>query len=89
MSYITSELEWISHLLIDLRVPLQLPITMHCDDMAAQHIASNSVFHERTKYLNIDCHYTRDKLLEGFMQTSYVTSKEQLADLHTKPLSEA
>ena len=89
MSYTTSELEWISHLLIDLHVNLHLPITMYCDNMAAQHIASNPVFHERTKHLNIDCHYTRDKLLEGFLQTSHVSSKEQLADLLTKPLSEA
>jgi len=39
---------------------------MYCDNKAAQHIAENPVFHERTKHLNTDSHYTRDKVLEGF-----------------------
>ena len=62
---------------------------MFCDNKGAQHIAQNPVFHERTKHFRIDCHYTRDKVLEGFLQTAHVSSTEQLADLMTKPLSEA
>jgi len=88
MSATTSELEWISHLLQDFHIPLSLPITMHCDNKAAMHIAANPVFHERTKHLRIDCHYTRDKIMEGFLQTAYVPSRAQLADLLTKPLGE-
>ena len=88
MSATTSKLEWIAHLLQDLHLPLHLPVLLHFDNRAAQHIAENPVFHERTKCLNIDCHYTRDKLLEGFLQTVHVSSQEQLADLMTKPLSE-
>lgn len=88
MSATTSELECIAHLLLDLRLPLHLPVLMHCDNMAAQHIAENPMFPERTKHLNTDCPYTHDKVLEGFLQTSHVTSKKQLADFITKPLSE-
>ena len=61
---------------------------MLCDNKAAQHIAANPVFHERTKHLRIDCHYTRDKVLEGFLQIAHVTSNEQIADIMTKPLGE-
>ena len=67
-------------------VPVTLPFTLYCDNKAAQHIAENPVFHERTKHLRIDCHYTRDKLLEGFLQTAHVSSQDQLADIMTKPL---
>jgi len=88
MSATTSELEWISNLLYDFHLSLSLPITMHCDNKAAMHIAENPVFHEKTKHLRIYCHYIRDKILEGFLQTAYVRSKEQLADLVTKPLGE-
>jgi len=88
MSATTSELEWIAHLLQDFHLPLHRPVLLHCDNQAAQHIVENPVFHERTEHLNIDCHYTRDKMLEGFLQTVHVSSREQLADLMTKPLSE-
>ena len=88
MSATTLELEWLAQLLQEFFLPLHLPITLFCGNKAAMHIAANPVFHERTKHLRIDCHYTRDKLLEGFLQTSYVPSRDQLADLFTKPLGE-
>jgi len=59
------------------------------DNKVAQCIAQNPIFNERTKYLCIDCHYARDKVLEGFLQTAHVSSQEQLTDLLTKPLGEA
>jgi len=88
MSATTSELVWIHSLLQDFHIQVPLPITMFRDNKAAQHIAQNPAFHERTKHLRIDCHYTRDKVLEGFLHTAHAPS-EQLADLMTKPLSEA
>jgi len=70
-------------------IPVTLPITLFCDNKATQHIAQNLVFHKRTKHLRIDCHYTRDRTLDCFLQTAPAPSKEQLADLMTKPLGEA
>jgi len=89
MSATTSELEWIYSLMQDFFLILTLPITMFCDDKAAQHVAENPVFHERTKHLRIDCHYTQDKVIEGFLQTSHVSSRKQLANIMMKPLGEA
>ena len=55
--------------------------------LCVQHTTQNLVLHERI-HLKIDCHYTRDKMLEGFLQASHVSSKKQLLDLVTKPLGE-
>ena len=89
MSATTSELEWISYILHDLHVPAPLPYTLHCDNKAALYIADNLVFHEKTKHIRIDCHYIRDRLIEGFLKTAHVSSQAQLADLMSKPLSES
>lgn len=87
MSSTASELVWVEGLLQDLHVHVPLPIFMHCDNTAAQHIAQNPVFHERTKHLKRDCHYVREQVESGFIQTAHVSSSSQLADLLTKPLS--
>lgn len=67
MSETTAELVWIAGILRDLQVPISLPVTQHCDNKAAQYIAANPVFHNRSKHLDIDCHYVRDTITDGFM----------------------
>ncbi|KAL0412450.1 UNVERIFIED_CONTAM: hypothetical protein Sradi_1446700 [Sesamum radiatum] len=80
------ELSWIVYLLGDFGVRVPTPIPFLCDNKAALHIVANPVFHERTKHLEIDCHLVRDKFREGPIAPSHVSSRDQLADIFTKPL---
>ncbi|KAK9667940.1 hypothetical protein RND81_13G022200 [Saponaria officinalis] len=89
MSYTASEVVWLHGLLRDFTMSVPMPIQLCCDNKAALHIAANPVFHERTKHINIDCHYVREKIQEGFLYTSHVRSSAQLADLFTKALGES
>lgn len=80
------EIIWLLEILNDLGVDHMKPALMYCDNKAALHIASNPIFYERTKHIDIDCHIVREKLQKGLIKTVYVSSKHQLADILTKAL---
>ena len=86
LSSAASEITWLIQLLQDLGVDNLRPVILHCDNMSAIHIAKNPVFHERTKHIEVDCHFTRDKVLEGLLQLTYLPTQNQLADVFTKAL---
>jgi len=87
MRRVVSELTWLVCLFEDLSIPISLPVPLHSDSLAAIHIAKNPVFHERTKHVEIDCHFVRQQYLAGLISLSYVPSASQLADLFTKSLT--
>jgi len=82
----TAELSWLIRILSDLQVPSILPIPVKSDSLAAIYIAKNPIFHERTKHIELDCHFVREKFHEGLISLSHTKTIEQLADILTKPL---
>lgn len=59
-------------------------MTLHCDNQVVIYIAANPLFHEKIKHINIDCHFIREKLQYGLIQTTCVPSANQLADVFAK-----
>ena len=86
MAHTTCEVVWLKSFLEEIGFSVQLPMPLHCDNQAAIHIASNPVFHERTKHIEVDCHLVREKLTGGVISTPYVSTGAQLADMFTKSL---
>ncbi|GKC29303.1 hypothetical protein Tco_1036597 [Tanacetum coccineum] len=84
LASVTSEVIWILKNLKDLQIENLLPVSLHCDSKSAIKIAVNLVFHERTKHLEIDLHFVREKVLKGVVKTVKVDSANQIADILTK-----
>lgn len=72
MGAITKELLGLKSLLRELGVNHKEPMTLFCDSQPAIHISSNPVFHERTKNIEIECHFIRDEIVKGVLKPSYV-----------------
>ena len=86
MTLATYELIWLKHPLQELRFGKDEQMKLICDNQATLHISSNSVFHERTRHIELDCHFIKEKIASGCMTTSFVNSNDQLTDIFTKSL---
>ena len=77
---------WTVHLLEERGVCNLKLVTHHCNNMSALNIAHNLVLHDRTKHIEINCHFTREKVMDGLLQLTYLPTSSQLADVFTKIL---
>ena len=57
-----------------------------CQNQVVLQSSSKPVLHERTKHIEVDCHFIREKIASGCMTTSLINSNDQSADIFTKSL---
>ena len=76
MALATCELIWLKHLLQELTFGKDEQMKLICDNQAALRISSNPVFHERTKHIEVDCHFIREKIASVCMTISFVYSND-------------
>ena len=84
MRQVVGELVWFERLMNELSAQCLLPIQVFCDSQVPVHISKNPTFHERTKHIEIDCHFNRDKLQQGLITLHHISTDSQLADILTK-----
>ncbi|RVW68482.1 Retrovirus-related Pol polyprotein from transposon RE2 [Vitis vinifera] len=82
-----TKIQWIKYLLTNLCVPIAHSLILWCDNIGATYLASNPLFHARTKHIEIDFHYVHDQVLRGQLHVQFVSTKDQYADALTKPLT--
>ena len=87
MASACSEVIWLRALLTRFGVLSISATPLYADNQSAIKIATNPVFHERTKHIEVDCHFIREKYLRKLITLPYVSSQNQLADLLTKPMT--
>lgn len=86
MASTVSEIVWIVGLYKELGEELEMPVELFCDSKVALQIAANPVYHERTKHIEMDCHFIREKIKKGQIRPLFLSTHEQQADIMTKGL---
>ncbi|WKA11357.1 hypothetical protein VitviT2T_028863 [Vitis vinifera] len=82
-----AQILWMKQTLSDFNLSFEhAPIK--CDNTSAINISKNLVQHSRTKHIEIRHHFLRDHAQKGDITLEFVSTKDQLADIFTKPLSE-
>ncbi|GJT91645.1 ribonuclease H-like domain-containing protein [Tanacetum coccineum] len=81
-----AETSWIHNLLRELHTPLFTATLVYCDNVSAVYMSANPVQHQRTKHIEIDIHFVRDKVAAGHVRVLHVPSRFQYADIFTKGL---
>jgi hypothetical protein len=71
-------------LLKELHIVLTCPPTLWCDNSGALALASNPVFHARTKHIEVDFHFIREKVANRDIQLQYLPTLEQVANIFTE-----
>jgi histone deacetylase 1/2 len=77
---------WIQGLLKELGVFLKQDPSLWCDNLGATYVAVNPVFHARTKHIEVDYHFVRERIAHKALDVCFVSTHDQLADILTKPL---
>lgn len=80
------ELAWLDVICSDLQSPLPRPITLYNDNQGAIALSNNPVFQARSKNIETQYHWIREKVIEGVFKLVYVSTGEMLADICTKAL---
>lgn len=80
------EILWVKRLLSELGRPVELPMKLFCDNKAAISTANNPVQHDRTKHVEIDKHFIKEKFEGGVVCVPFFPSSQQIADVFTKGL---
>ncbi|GJW17755.1 ribonuclease H-like domain-containing protein [Tanacetum coccineum] len=82
-----ADTSWICNLLRKLHTSFFTSTLVYCDNVSAVYMSANPVQHQRTKHIEIDIHFVRDKVAAGHVQVLHVPSRFQDADIFIKGLT--
>jgi histone deacetylase 1/2 len=82
-----AECVWLRQLLGELLCPINKATLVYCDNISAVYMSANPVHHRRTKHVELDIHFVRERVALGEFRVLHVPTRQQLADIMTKGLS--
>jgi histone deacetylase 1/2 len=82
----TAEIIWIQSVLGEIGVEQPRTTCLWCDNLGATYLSANPVFHARTKHIEVDFHFVRERVSNKQLEVRFIPSGDQVADGFTKPL---
>jgi hypothetical protein len=83
----TAEIMWIQILLKEIGIQAPKAGKLWCDNLGAKYLSSNPIFHARTKHIEVDYHFVRERVMRNLLQIDFVPTGDQIADGFTKPIT--
>ena len=87
MANATTEIMWVRKLLNELGIPHPSAACLWCDNIGAKYLSANPVLHARTKHIEVDYHFVRERVNKKLLEIDYVPTDDQVADGFTKALT--
>jgi histone deacetylase 1/2 len=87
MANATAEIIWVQSLLRELGIRSPSAARLWCDNIGATYLTANPVFHARTKHIEIDYHFVRERVAQKLLHVRLIGTGDQVADGFTKPLA--
>jgi hypothetical protein len=81
-----AEASWLRQLLLELRYPLRRATVIYCDNVSAVYLFTNPIQHQRTKHIEMNHHFVRERIVLGEVRVLHVSTTSQHADIFTKGL---
>ena len=87
VNHATKEAIWLQGLLRELGRDKDNPIPIYVDNQGCIALAKNPQHHQKTKHIDIQYHFIREKVEEQQVELIYCPTEDMIADIFTKPLS--
>jgi hypothetical protein len=86
LSNATAEVIWVQTIMKELEIDQSRIACLWCDNLGATYMIANPVFHARTKHIEIDYHFVRERVAQKLLNIKVISSRDQIADGFTKAL---
>lgn len=86
LAHLVAEIFWISYLLEELQISLPKKPTIWCDNLSTVLLSANPIQHARTKHVELDLYFVREKVMQGNIVVKHIPSADQVADILTKAI---
>jgi hypothetical protein len=81
-----AEAAWLRQLLQELHSPLTRSTLVYCDNVSVVYLSTNPIQHQRTKHVELDLHFVRERIAVGDVRVLHVPTTSQSVDIFTKGL---